>query len=124
MKKHLLSILLALISVLSVSSITVLATEPEIKNHTYYDDGEAFSEGMAVAVKNGKYGFIAHDYVNDFCNGYAATSTALINGSINGAKDDLTAYIINSGTALPVQSAYTHPTAILMNKTNIVYNSN
>ena len=84
MKKRLLYTLLAFTMLLSISSITALAGEPAIKN-IYFDDVYSFSEGMAIVVKDNKYGFIdqtgnvvvdlRYDYATDFSNGFAAVST-------------------------------------------------
>jgi len=49
MKKHLLIIVSALVSVLSLNLIAVTATEPTVKN-IYYDDVYSFSEGMSRVV--------------------------------------------------------------------------
>lgn len=83
MKKHLLIIVSALVSVLSLNLIAVTAAEPTVKN-IYYDDVYSFSEGMSRVVKNGKYGFmdqtgnvainLEYDYVRDFFDGFAAVS--------------------------------------------------
>jgi len=50
MKKHLLIIVSALVSVLSLNLIAVTATEPTVKN-IYYDDVYSFSEGMSEWLK-------------------------------------------------------------------------
>lgn len=85
MKKRFFCTLLAIILVLSLNGITILASEPEIKNHTYYDEVYTFSEGMSKVVINDKYGFMdqtgkvvidfKYDYAEDFCEGFAAVST-------------------------------------------------